>query len=347
MGSCLLHIPQQAGASPWRQAPWIPGPTAVCPPRIRLNCLLQRRKGCGPGGIRTCGPCIRPYHEDPGGDCVLETPHKNGDGANSDAGPSDLATLIRSLVANKQKGSRTPGTKTPEHAGSMRIDPQVPSVTETPPTSPPPPTARPSPLTPGSSAPWLEEDLNSGPPTSRLNEAVSVLLVLMCSVTGVSGLLVAALCWYRLQREVRLAQKLAYTAYRGNHYRYHQPRMYMDARLAQSCQVHQYQRQKKILTNEESPPKPIQQLSTESETENRDFTVVGRWKSTTRSSTRRPPGSAAPPNPAPPPFSPPPRRSMASPGGDTGGQVDLLRFWQHLPQELAPPSPERLGVGGG
>ncbi|XP_039373222.1 neural proliferation differentiation and control protein 1-like [Mauremys reevesii] len=95
----------------------------------------------------------------------------------------------------------------------------------------------------------------------------------MCSVTGVSGLLVAALCWYRLQREVRLAQKLAYTACRGNHYRYHQPGMYMDARLAQSCQVHQYQRQKKILTNEESPPKPVQQLSTESETENGDFTV--------------------------------------------------------------------------
>nr|XP_032655165.1 neural proliferation differentiation and control protein 1-like isoform X2 [Chelonoidis abingdonii] len=47
----------------------------------------------------------------------------------------------------------------------------------------------------------------------------------------------------------------------------------MDARLAQSCQVHQYQHQKKILSNKESPPKSIQQLSTDSETENRDFTV--------------------------------------------------------------------------
>ncbi|CAM4639170.1 unnamed protein product [Lepidochelys olivacea] len=249
------------------------GPAAMCPPRIRLNCLLQRRKGCGPGGIRSCGPCIRPYHEDPGGDCVLETPHRNEDGAKGDAGPVDLATLIRSLVAKKQKGSRTPGTETPQQAGSMGIEPQVPSVTETPPTSPPPPTTPPSTKMPGSSPPRPEEDLNSAPPDSRLNEAVSLLLVLMCSVTGVSGVLVAALCWYRLQREVRLAQKMAYTAYRGNHYRYHQPRMYMDARLAQSCQVHQYERQKKILTNEENPPKPVQQLSTESETENGDFTV--------------------------------------------------------------------------
>ncbi|XP_073166501.1 neural proliferation differentiation and control protein 1-like isoform X1 [Lepidochelys kempii] len=249
------------------------GPAAMCPPRIRLNCLLQRRKGCGPGGIRSCGPCIRPYREDPGGDCVLETPHRNEDAAKGDAGPVDLATLIRSLVAKKQKGSRTPGTETPQQAGSMGIEPQVPSVTETPPTSPPPPTTPPSAKMPSSSPPRPEEDLNSAPPDSRLNEAVSLLLVLMCSVTGVSGVLVAALCWYRLQREVRLAQKMAYTAYRGNHYRYHQPRMYMDARLAQSCQVHQYERQKKILTNEENPPKPVQQLSTESETENGDFTV--------------------------------------------------------------------------
>nr|XP_048674200.1 neural proliferation differentiation and control protein 1-like isoform X3 [Caretta caretta] len=195
------------------------GPAAMCPPRIRLNCLLQRRKGCGPGGIRSCGPCIRPYHEDPGGDCVLETPHRNEDGAKGDAGPVDLATLIRSLVAKKQKGSRTPGTETPQQAGSMGIEPQVPSVTETPPTSPPPPTTPPSAEMPGSSPPRPEEDLNSAPPDSRLNEAVSLLLVLMCSVTGVSGLLVAALCWYR------------------------------------------------------NPPKPVQQLSTESETENGDFTV--------------------------------------------------------------------------
>ncbi|XP_073166504.1 neural proliferation differentiation and control protein 1-like isoform X3 [Lepidochelys kempii] len=195
------------------------GPAAMCPPRIRLNCLLQRRKGCGPGGIRSCGPCIRPYREDPGGDCVLETPHRNEDAAKGDAGPVDLATLIRSLVAKKQKGSRTPGTETPQQAGSMGIEPQVPSVTETPPTSPPPPTTPPSAKMPSSSPPRPEEDLNSAPPDSRLNEAVSLLLVLMCSVTGVSGVLVAALCWYR------------------------------------------------------NPPKPVQQLSTESETENGDFTV--------------------------------------------------------------------------
>ncbi|KAJ6652941.1 hypothetical protein lerEdw1_010299, partial [Lerista edwardsae] len=99
-------------------------------------------------------------------------------------------------------------------------------------------------------------------------------LVVMCTVTGLSGLVVAAICWYRLQREVHLAQKMAYTNTRGNQYRYHQPSAYMDSRLAQSCQVHHYQHQKKLLTNEDrESPKPIEQLSTESETENGDYTV--------------------------------------------------------------------------
>ncbi|KAL8213057.1 UNVERIFIED_CONTAM: hypothetical protein K2H54_060459 [Gekko kuhli] len=76
----------------------------------------------------------------------------------------------------------------------------------------------------------------------------------------------------RLQQEVHLAQKMAYTATRGNQYRYHQPSAYMDSRLAQSCQVHHYQHQKKLLTGEDKdPPKAVKQLSTESE--NEDYTV--------------------------------------------------------------------------
>nr|XP_032655164.1 neural proliferation differentiation and control protein 1-like isoform X1 [Chelonoidis abingdonii] len=119
----------------------------------------------------------------------------------------------------------------------------------------------------------------------------------------------------------------------------------MDARLAQSCQVHQYQHQKKILSNKESPPKSIQQLSTDSETENRDFTVVGRWKSTTRSSTRRPPGSAAPPNPAPCHSAPLPRSSTASPGGDMGGRWIYSDFGSIFPKKL-PPLPRMIWGGG-
>ncbi|XP_078496450.1 uncharacterized protein LOC144752390 [Lissotriton helveticus] len=108
----------------------------------------------------------------------------------------------------------------------------------------------------------------------NLNEAVSLTLVVICTMTGISGLLVAGLCWYRLQKEVRLAQKMAYTAYRGSQrYPGKQPG---DARLAQSVQVHHYQHQKKHLQHkDESALKAQQQLSTESEAENEggEYTV--------------------------------------------------------------------------
>ncbi|XP_048472645.1 uncharacterized protein LOC125486981 [Rhincodon typus] len=43
-----------------------------------------------------------------------------------------------------------------------------------------------------------------------LNDMVSLSLVIICAVTGLFGLGVAGLCWYRLQKEVRQAQKAAY-----------------------------------------------------------------------------------------------------------------------------------------
>ncbi|KAJ1146568.1 hypothetical protein NDU88_012834 [Pleurodeles waltl] len=108
----------------------------------------------------------------------------------------------------------------------------------------------------------------------NLNDAVSLTLVVICTLTGISGLLVAALCWYRLQKEVRLAQKMAYTAYRGSQrYPGQQPG---DTRLAQSVQVHHYQHQKKHLQHQdENALKAQQQLSTESEAENEggEYTV--------------------------------------------------------------------------
>ncbi|XP_043939225.1 neural proliferation differentiation and control protein 1-like isoform X2 [Protopterus annectens] len=105
-----------------------------------------------------------------------------------------------------------------------------------------------------------------------LDETVSLTLVIICSITGMSGLVVAALCWYRLQREVRLAQKIAYTAYRRNQ----QPTSTMpaDTRLAASMEVHHFQSQKKkIVAMEEGVPKPEKQMSTDSEAENGDYTV--------------------------------------------------------------------------
>ncbi|XP_053157080.1 neural proliferation differentiation and control protein 1-like isoform X2 [Hemicordylus capensis] len=261
----------------------------LCPPRYKLNCLLRRRMGCGPEGGPSCGPCFPNHEEDSGGDCVPKKVSKHEGKTKTQKRPKDLPALIRSLLAKHEKGlqpqdmeitlpgstemfeppnSPTPFSTFPPMNASYSVSSIPEAASSEPYEDTPVSTTMPT---------WrvkVDFKQRSRPPAPNLNKAVSLTLVVMCTVTGVSGLVVAAICWYRLQKEVHMAQKMAYTATRGNQYRYHQPSAYMDSRLAQSCQVHHYQHQKKLLTSEDrESPKPVEQLSTESETENGDYTV--------------------------------------------------------------------------
>ncbi|XP_015264140.1 PREDICTED: neural proliferation differentiation and control protein 1-like [Gekko japonicus] len=255
--------------------------------RYKLNCLLHRRLGCGPEGAPTCGPCFHNYEEDAEGNCVPKKTPKHESKTKTQKRPKDLPGLIRSLLAKHEKGLRPPSVDITLPGDRVLFEP--PSAPTTLPTSLPTLASHAVSSTPASSESYEDTPVSvsattpprrvkvdfkqrSRPPSPSLNKAVSLTLVVMCTVTGVSGLVVAAICWYRLQQEVRLAQKMAYSATRGNQYRYHQPSAYMDSRLAQSCQVHHYQHQKKLLTGEDKdPPKAVKQLSTESE--NEDYTV--------------------------------------------------------------------------
>nr|XP_056708068.1 neural proliferation differentiation and control protein 1-like [Euleptes europaea] len=257
----------------------------LCPARYKLNCLLRRRLGCGPEGAPSCGACFHNYEEDAEGNCVPKKTHKHESKTKTQKRPKDLSGLIRSLLAKHEKDLRPPSMEITLPGDTVWYEP--PSVPTTLPTSLPTNASYAASSTPASSESYEDTPAStttpprrvkvdfkqrSRPPAPSLNKAVSLTLVVMCTVTGVSGLVVAAICWYRLQQEVHLAQKMAYTATRGNQYRYHQPSAYMDSRLAQSCQVHHYQHQKKLLTSEDKdPPKTVEQLSTESE--NEDYTV--------------------------------------------------------------------------
>nr|XP_060615394.1 neural proliferation differentiation and control protein 1-like isoform X1 [Anolis sagrei ordinatus] len=259
----------------------------LCPARYKLNCLLRRRLGCGPDGAPTCGPCFPNYEEDSGGDCVPKKVPKHESKAKTQKRPKDLPGLIRSLLAKHEKELRPPSIEPTLFESTEEFEPAsspTPFPTSLPtdvsysastiPVSSESYESTPVPATTPPRIVKVDFKERSRPPVTNLNKAVTLTLVVMCTVTGVSGLVVAAICWYRLQKEVHLAQKIAYTANRGNQYRYHQPSAYMDSRLAQSCQVHHYQHQKKLLTSEDrEPPKPVEQISTESENENGDYTV--------------------------------------------------------------------------
>ncbi|XP_048419778.1 neural proliferation differentiation and control protein 1-like [Stegostoma tigrinum] len=106
--------------------------------------------------------------------------------------------------------------------------------------------------------------------SSLLNDVVSLSLVIICSVSGLFGLGVAGLCWYRLQ-EVRQAEKAAYD---GNK----KPQIQaVDWKMVAKLQKHQYLHQKKALQamEEGRPEVHEKQISTdlETESENGEYTV--------------------------------------------------------------------------
>ncbi|XP_032997498.1 neural proliferation differentiation and control protein 1-like isoform X1 [Lacerta agilis] len=261
----------------------------LCPAKYKVNCLLRQRLGCGPEGAPTCGPCFPNYEENSSGDCVQKKVPKHESKTKGQKKPKDLLALILSLLAKHEKGLKPSDMETTWPGSMEGFEP--PSSPTSFPTSFPPNASYSVSGSPDSSESYEDTPVSattpptrvkvdfkqrSRPPATSLNKAVSLTLVVMCTVTGVSGLVVAAMCWYRLQKEVHLTQKMTYAGSRGNQYRYHQPSAYMDSRLAQSCQVHHYQHQKKLLTTtseDREPPKPVEQLSTESETENGDYTV--------------------------------------------------------------------------
>ncbi|XP_078422494.1 neural proliferation differentiation and control protein 1-like [Cetorhinus maximus] len=239
----------------------------------RLDCALRRRNPC-PSGSRDCGHCLPHYREDNDRKCML-TGHQRQDGNRKAAGPDDAFGLIHSLLTQWEKF-------TPVAAADREMNktvselPLVPSYTRGNSNSlsnsgPPQSTEKPATTTRTMTESHSRPDRGRKQSSRLLNDVVSLSLVIICIVTGLFGLVVAGLCWYRLQKEVRRAQKVAYE---GNKQPLPQP---IDWKIVEKLQKHHYQHQKKVIqAMEESKSKAqVKQMSADSETdnENGEYTV--------------------------------------------------------------------------
>ncbi|KAG8448663.1 hypothetical protein GDO86_015659 [Hymenochirus boettgeri] len=210
-----------------------------CPSKI--TCLLKRREACTQKS-HDCGPCRVPY---------METARSRS----KFSGPDAIIDFIQNMMDSMNEAS---------------------SAAHKPTESPPLAVVTSSILLPiflknstiagtrNSTTPTgVEEWKNTGKRKS-INHTFSLTLTVICSLTGVSGILVAALCWYRLQNEVQLAQKLSHTTYKDNpKHIYH--RTAQNSHYARQCQIEKAQ--------ERSQMKPCHQLSTDSEPDVDDFTI--------------------------------------------------------------------------
>ncbi|XP_062447281.1 neural proliferation differentiation and control protein 1 [Rhea pennata] len=258
LGACRLH----AAA----------GQAAESCPRS-LDCTLQRRELCPPGS-HTCGPCLQQFVEDDHGRCVQKKHSPTGrasvpsleeqidfladvlarqDAPHAhplhDGKPRTVATLAgRHRVASRLQGE------------SLQRDPMGSKAATTLPTS--------------TTEAVQKYPVEASPMPS--NDDVVLGLIVVCTVAGISALIVAAVCWCRLQKEVRLAQKADYSAQRASSPLPYDNISPGDKTLAQSAQMYHYQHQKQQMLSMEKhkeEPKLPDSASSDEENEDGDFTV--------------------------------------------------------------------------
>ncbi|NXJ01272.1 NPDC1 protein, partial [Psophia crepitans] len=234
---------------------------ASCP--RSLDCALQRREFCPPGS-GACGPCLPPFQEDSHGRCIQK--QLSPSGRTSIPSLEEEIDLLADVLARQE----APPTPIPaggrQHVASglreglLQRGPASGKAAATLPTS--------------TTAAVRKYPVEASPIPS--NDDVVLGLIVVCTVAGISALIVAAVCWCRLQKEVRLAQKADYSAQRVASPLPYDKISPGDKTLAQSAQMYHYQHQKQQMLSMEKhkeEPKLPDSASSDEENEDGDFTV--------------------------------------------------------------------------
>ncbi|CDQ84075.1 unnamed protein product [Oncorhynchus mykiss] len=282
----------------------MPGSSSVCP--RSLDCARARRHFCQPGSSH-CGPCLTPLVENSHGRCIVKrrpshTPHfgKVTTFPEVDEEIDFLSTIISQQET--ESGFRHPGERTnlwlvpkgaTSEASSFQDVPKVKEeeddrsmiltqrpTTEQPTThsatTAPPPTSI---TTANTTTTSHATAVRSGPLIIPYpsNSRVFIIMTSVFLVVGSVALLLAAVCWIRLQRGVRLAQKVDYPAYGGMGPHSYDNDVLGDRRLAQSAQMYHYQHQKQQMLclekHRDEPKVPDSGATSDEENEDGDFTV--------------------------------------------------------------------------
>ncbi|KAJ8395871.1 hypothetical protein AAFF_G00027540 [Aldrovandia affinis] len=108
-------------------------------------------------------------------------------------------------------------------------------------------------------------------------DGLLIVMVSVCVIVGMVALILAAVCWVRLQKDTRLAQKVDYPAFSGTVPATSDRTSPGDKKLAQSAQMYHYQHQKQQMLSMEKHKEeakiPDSGATSDEENEDGDFTV--------------------------------------------------------------------------
>ncbi|NXS75110.1 NPDC1 protein, partial [Pandion haliaetus] len=231
---------------------------ASCP--RSLDCALQRREFCPPGS-GACGPCLPPFQEDNSRRCVQK--HLSPSRRISIPSLEEEIDFLADVLARQEAPRSHPlrdGNGRQRVASRLREGLLQREAATTFPTS---------------TTTVVQKYPVEASPIPSSDDMVLGLIV-VCTLVGISALIMAAACWCRLQKEVRLAQKADYSAQRAASPLPYDKMSPGDKTLAQSAQMYHYQHQKQQMLSMEKhkeEPKLPDSASSDEENEDGDFTV--------------------------------------------------------------------------
>ncbi|XP_068167972.1 neural proliferation differentiation and control protein 1 isoform X2 [Antennarius striatus] len=258
--------------------------THLCP--RSLDCARARRNFCQPGSSR-CGPCLHPLVENSHGHCVVRRRHPShsaqpvkGKEITSPELDQEI-DFLSAIISEQRTETRFPApplqdvsklaskqlpvsilshlaSSTTEQPLSQRVFTSVTQLTST--------------TTNHTPALFRDPIILPYPSNDRVFIIMSSVFIVVASM----ALVVAGVCWVRLQKGVRLTQKVDYPAYglmRAQTF----DSLPGDKKLAHNAQMYHYQHQKQQMLslekNRDEPKVPDSGASTDEENDDGDFTV--------------------------------------------------------------------------
>ncbi|KAG7223887.1 hypothetical protein INR49_015143 [Caranx melampygus] len=260
-----------------------------CPHHI--DCAKEGRHFCRRGSSH-CGPCISPLQENEEGRCMERRHRQHGayypeldeeidylQSVIEKQEVSEIKPLKRPVATTSQADVKKYKTSDSRHKQKSQALPSTESPQNS--TTTPGPTGSTPPNTPTPQPRLTGAEGRAGPivvPAPK-NDKVIIIIISLCVVVGTVAVILATVCFVKLQRESHLAQKVDYPAFRGPGV---PPTTAAtattgDKTLAQSAQMYHYQHQKQQMLSmgNHKPEQKVldNEVTSDEEEVGGDFTV--------------------------------------------------------------------------